>query len=90
MPAKKNNENPLYIKQIYKPNHNNGLALRTAYGTTNKQAQPHPSPHKHAHDVRTRKRAGDRKSGPSSQEEKISNALLYINMSMPCNDGGIS
>lgn len=38
MPAKKNNEIPLYIKQKYKPNHNNGLALRTAYGTTNKQA----------------------------------------------------
>lgn len=30
MPAKKDNEIPLYIKQIYKPNHNNGLALRTA------------------------------------------------------------
>lgn len=38
MPAKKDNEIPLYIKQKYKPNHNNDLALRTAYGTTNKQA----------------------------------------------------
>lgn len=78
MPAKKDNEIPLYIKQKYKPNHNNGLALRTAYGTTNKQAQPHPSPHKHTHDIRTRKRAGDRKSGPSSQEEKNKQRLaLY-------------
>lgn len=58
MPAKKDNEIPLYIKQKYKPNHNNGMALRTAYGTK----------HKQAHDVRTRKRAGDRKPGPSSQE----------------------
>ncbi len=70
MPAKKDNEIPLYIKQKYRPNNNNNLALRTAYGTTNKQAQPHPAHHKHAHDIRTRKRAGDRRSGPSSQEEK--------------------
>lgn len=68
MPAKKDNEIPLYIKQKYRPNHNNNLALRTAYGTTHKQAQPHPTRHKQTHDVRTRKRAGDRKPGPSSQE----------------------
>lgn len=38
MSAKKNNKIPLYIKQKYRPNNNNNLALRTAYGTTNKQA----------------------------------------------------
>lgn len=38
MPAKNKNEIPLYIKQKSKPNHNNDLALRTAYGTTHKQA----------------------------------------------------
>lgn len=68
MPAKKNNENPLYIKQKYRPDYNNNLALRTAYGTKHKQAQPHPTRHKLTHDVKTRKRAGDRKPGPSSQE----------------------
>lgn len=29
MPAKKNNENQLYIKQKYRPDYNNNLALRT-------------------------------------------------------------
>lgn len=30
MPAKKDNEIPLYIKQKYRPNNDNNLALRTA------------------------------------------------------------
>lgn len=90
MPAKKDNEIPLYIKQKYKPNHNNNLALRTTYGTTHKQAQPHSSPHKHAHDVRTQKGPVIESPAHHHKKKKISNALLYINMSMPCNDGGIS